>query len=261
MIVKKTDSFKKLLAFGCSITFGEELNESTVIQSDFFKNSTRAKSLYKIKTLDFNDIANTLKVEDHKFWHEMLKLDYDNFKKECHFKSYPGVLSSLLNVTDYRNYSIPGASNISILSELVRNSANIDSDTLVIIGVTFPLRKTKLLNDSYCLYSFPTLFYFPAIPAVERLIAATSDDDSIEQDLHVLHLIKSILDNAGCSYLIFNAVGFKESLFDDINQILFIPNVIPLNDDSYAKSRCFLGHPGSDVHITTAQLLYKELMR
>lgn len=67
----------------------------------------------------------------------------DGYDERCVSMSFPGYMASIIG-TEYQNHAFGGYSNDAIMSTLLMNRAEIDADTLVIVGLTYHTRRTRL---------------------------------------------------------------------------------------------------------------------
>jgi hypothetical protein len=273
-MIKVKKNIEHVIAFGCSYTFGEELPEALLVQSEFFNKNKHAVSLYnRRKTKNFRA---TLTPEDRNFWYTLLKKDYndpdscydhgfESYRNLANQMSYAGRLSNLLNAKTYQNFSISGSSNHLIIMSLIMNKHVITEDSLVIIGLTHPLRKTKMFENYNYKFCGPHRHYNVFVDtkvkddiASEFSLSAMLpiDNDSIIQELHLVYQIIKILEKLNCSYIIYDTTWMLGiELLDDLslNTYKNIPSLLDKCNDSW----CFLGHPGNDAHESVAKIMFK----
>jgi hypothetical protein len=269
-MIKVKKNIEHVIAFGCSYTFGEELPEVLLVQSDFFKKNEQAVKLYnRRKTKNFKD---TLTPEDRHFWYTLLKKDYndpesdydsgfESYRNLANQMSYAGQLSNLLNAKTYQNFSIPGSSNHSIVMTIILNKHVITKDSLVIIGLTHPMRKTKMFENyiyKFCgQHRHYTIFGDTTFKSDVLSAILPIDNDSIIQELHLVYQVIKILEELNCSYILYDPSGQSGiELLDDLSlNTCYIPSLYEINNRS--NSCCFLGHPSNDAHNNVAKYMFK----
>lgn len=130
----------KLLTFGDSYMYGTELPQDDA--------DLKHRIEHIVKDLPRDKISGAVPVELLKGSHfdalwdiEMQTADYE---ERCHSYCISGIISRHFKFSSYKNYAWAGYSNDAIMSELILHKNDISSDTLVIVGLTFPYRTTKL---------------------------------------------------------------------------------------------------------------------
>jgi hypothetical protein len=278
-MIKVKKNIEHVIAFGCSYTFGEELPEVLLVQSDFFKKNEQAVKLYnRRKTKNFKD---TLTPEDKIFWYNMLKNNYsnpttdhniafDSYRNLANQMSYAGRLYELLNAKTYQNLSISGASNHLILMSLIMNKHTINNDSLVIIGLTHPLRKTQIFsnyNQSHNMnYQNCSIFIDDLINSNSNDLHLVNmlpvDNDSIIQELHLVYQFIKILKDSDCSYILYDPSGQSGiELLEDVALQCKIPPLFRFNNitEKDADRFCFLGHPSNYSHEQAARVMFNVI--
>jgi hypothetical protein len=297
VVVIKNQNFNKLLATGCSYTFGTELPEFIMRETPYFKNNRRAVDLFNERKSwhEFKHFSR----EELLFWNDVLYNDYynplppENFSerkqvyiKLCHQLAYPGLVAKKLNISNYINVSQPGLSNMAILINLIRNKKFIDSNTLVIVGITHPLRKIKFVATSNPASYLENIFlhfhirvegYIKKKLNHEHLKIYPIDDDSIIQEMHCVYEIIDICNKLNCSYIIYDAVGnlgsgvtafsyLTDQAFVNYKDKILMQDTLPslhklMNDKKIrGEYRCFAGHPNHLIHNEVAELMYKQII-
>jgi hypothetical protein len=258
MIKRNNFQFDNVVAFGCSYTFGEELPEVDLIESPYFKNNKRAVDLLSRRTVP--GYLKDLTREETAFWYEILKNDYENpdsdfksrrlaYKKMANDRAYPGLLASMLNINKYTNLSISGSSNLLIAFMLIQNKILINENSLVIIGMTHPLRKTKFIDDPF--QKFRNIFLDQIALTHQLYNYLPLDDDAIIQELHIVYQIIDVLNKLNCSYIIYEPSHLSE--LKQLNDDSLLTGIPPLHHTEY----CFLGHPGNSCHLRVATFMYE----
>lgn len=297
VVVMKNKNLNKLFATGCSYTFGAELPEFIMRETSYFKNNKRAVSLYNDKKSWHK--FEYLSREDQFFWNDVLYNDYHNplppekflerkqvYTQLCHKLAYPGLIAEKLNISNYLNVSHPGLSNMGILINLIRNKNFIDSNTLVIVGITHTLRKIHFCNTTKPLSDSDNVFYHyhEVIEGhIQKKIDKDKakiypiDNDSIIQEMHCIYEIIDICNELTCSYVIYDTAGklgssftafsyLTDTEFGNYNDKILKQETLPslhklMNDkEIMGEYRCFAGHPNHLVHAELADLMYKSII-
>lgn len=130
----------KLVTFGDSYMYGTELPQDDPDLK--FKLETIVQDLPRDKISGAVPVNLLKSTHFDALWDiEMKTADYE---ERCHRYSISGIISKYFNFDTYKNYSWAGYSNDAIMSELILHKNDISPDTLVIVGLTFPYRSTKL---------------------------------------------------------------------------------------------------------------------
>lgn len=77
-----------------------------------------------------------------------LEMSTPDYEYRCHNYSIGGIIKRHLGLEVYNNYAWAGYSNEATMVELIKNRGLIDNETLVIVGITFPTRTTRLNEET-----------------------------------------------------------------------------------------------------------------
>lgn len=142
----------KLLTFGDSYMYGTELPQDDA--------DLKSKIENIVKDLPRDKISGAIPIDLLKSKHFdalwEIEIQTNDYEERCHSYCISGIVSNYFNLESYKNYSWAGYSNDAIMSELILHKNELSSDTLVIIGLTFPFRTTRLneLTDYHKIKSF-----------------------------------------------------------------------------------------------------------
>lgn len=132
----------KVIVFGDSFLYGHETNYTDFVEHpDFKKNFKKAVGIKWQLAQDGKLINCTL--ARAKSWFDFLKELDDNEKQNCADNSIGGYLANELHVSNYLNFASVGSSNNFILYKVLEHQKEITKNTLVVCGITSPLRDTK----------------------------------------------------------------------------------------------------------------------
>lgn len=138
----------KVITFGDSFMYGHETNYNDLIDDNF---ATQYKKKVGVKFEQFD--SNHPRSGQHKkltpkqiqSWFLLLHELDKNEKENCNKNSIGNVLANKLNV-ETRNYAVCGNSNNFMFYTVVERLHEIDSNTLVVCGLTEPRRISRYEN-------------------------------------------------------------------------------------------------------------------
>lgn len=159
--------FKRIVVVGDSFAMGHEIAQELVPNSEKHYNK-----IFNNPTLRINGSIDKFKITDPKNrkmwedWHRLME-QYDPDWETSRQLAYPGVLASLLGITEYYNFGDPGSSNLASVSRLIDNRHLIDDDTLVIFSITYFTRQTY-----FDMYGIRSIQFHDSIPEGDDELAA-----------------------------------------------------------------------------------------
>jgi len=139
------NNFKRLVAYGCSNTMGEELADHLCLGISFDE-CNKLKKKYGSVTQFEQSTWNGKKIADH-------MVEYDVLTKNWQL-SYPGVLANLLGL-DYDIRAETGNSQCHIYWQLVHDFelGKIEPTDMLLIGCTLPPRYMIMQNNKGKLFT------------------------------------------------------------------------------------------------------------
>lgn len=133
----------KVIVFGDSFLYGHETNYTDFVEHpDFKKNFKKAVGI-KWQLAQGGKHKPEFTPAQLKSWFDFLKELDDNEKQNCADNSIGGYLANELHVSNYLNFAVVGSSNNFILYKVLKHQKEITKNTLVVCGITSPLRDTK----------------------------------------------------------------------------------------------------------------------
>ena len=127
-----------IMAFGDSFMYGHETPSS---DTDV---SARLNAAFPNQQLDHTGaIPNHIISAKHYATMQQVTDSIPSYDERCLQYCLSGYLASKLDI-EYQNYSCGGYSNDAIMAELLQRLPYMDQHTLVLVGLTYPSRKTQL---------------------------------------------------------------------------------------------------------------------
>ena len=132
----------KVIVFGDSFLYGHETNYTDFVEHpDFKKNFKKAVGI-KWQLAQDGRLNSSTSEQRAKWFNFLIELDPQQ-KQNCNNNSIGGYLADELHVSNYLNFASVGSSNNFILYRVMKHQKEITKNTLVVCGITSPLRDTK----------------------------------------------------------------------------------------------------------------------
>lgn len=188
----------KILTFGDSYMYGTELPQEDPDLKEHINKIVEGLPRDPISGAIPIDILKSVHFD--KLWD--LEMKTNDYETRCHNYCISGIVARHFNIPEYKNFSWAGYSNDAILVELLSHMHEITNDTLVIVGLTFPFRTTRLNESTNYnkIKSFNNHHNLNKNRDHERYIELSMeyDDDILVKYIHTMNhisTIKSILAN------------------------------------------------------------------
>jgi hypothetical protein len=275
---------KKIVAFGDSNIYGQEITQD-LLTSDQLEQAQKRVFGYSGE-LKMQDRHTLTKIKE---WFNFLKSHFDDYDGKCKELSFVGQMGKLLDVP-YQNFSVPGYSNVAIMSSIVKNMKHIDDETLVIVGITYPWRYTRFQEHGHIDVTINAIVKDAPSSKDQRKWEELSEefgDDVLARIYYVVQhclAVQQLLKNN--KVLLVDAMGYFRDIDDilrylmfehsyhhrtDINfiQQFFDNNMVPFSLDSICDDQNRLspqsctkklyGHHGIAIHKLYAEHLVSYL--
>lgn len=142
--------FNKVWSFGCSHTYGDELEQELLYDDDIDGHFKKALGRKKIPSRLYNGQFDFDEVQpgDRSKWKEYMKKTsgWETIETVCKSNSFAGQVAKHFDC-EYQSFSKPGNSNTSMYADFVLKKHLIKKDDLVIIAYTGPQRTTQFTLD------------------------------------------------------------------------------------------------------------------
>ena len=210
--------YKKLFVFGDSYQFGDELPQCEI--PDMIQRAeaaiNRPNSIWEDGRFPFGYIngeqTNILRdLED-----ELIQ----DYRKKATTLCIGGRVAQHFNISDYRNFSKNGFSNLAIAARILQNLKDIDEDTLVIVGLTHLDRSTHFKkfigtdNDIKCFNNFRNPGESAERDQFVQMLPTYGDDQlaTYIQLAVQANGISHMLESTKCKYIIIDPLNiFREN--------------------------------------------------
>lgn len=204
---------KKIIVFGDSYMYGTELPQD---DSDI---KPRIEKIVEGMPRDPISGAIPIRMLNSVHFDALwdIELSTPDYEYRCHRYSIGGILTQHYGIETYKNYAWAGYSNTAIMSEIIEHLGEIGPDTLVIVGLTYPSRTTRLNEptDYGKTKSFNNFSSLAKNKDHRKFIelAFEYDDDMLTKYLNVINFI-SFIDNvlSGVPHIIIDPINiFREN--------------------------------------------------
>lgn len=142
--------FNKVWSFGCSHTYGDELEQELIYGDDIDDHFKKALGRRKIPSRQYNGqfALDEIQSGDRSKWKEYMKKtsSWETIDTVCKSNSFAGQVAKHFNC-EYQSFSKPGNSNTAMYADFILNKHLIKKDDLVIIAYTGPQRTTQFTLD------------------------------------------------------------------------------------------------------------------
>jgi hypothetical protein len=258
------NKIKRIVAFGCSYTAGEELLYHQLGDLDEYRKST-----LKDPRLFFKKIAKNFDAQ------KKLK----DIRAEQLTLAWPAKLAALLNV-DYVNFAEVGNSMDKILWQIETKKLEMffQPGDIILVGATNPDRNLVFKDSGPMSFQLPSLHWdYDSLIGVDSIGNAStviskevdktlvhwfSDDRIVWDYLKTLKALRSLnvgIVNAMSCNLDLNLISYNAELFKNIKDS--IQYLQSKSMDSFASDSDYLawGHPNESVHQKFAESIYEIL--
>ena len=130
-----------MMVFGCSYMKGTELPQKNIQDIDAWAKKNFDRSLSSDGSIPIRQRSSKY----HLIYYDIERSDKD-WQKNCEQLTCTYQSAQQLKIKNYSNYAVGGYSNTAIASEVLARMNEITDNTLVIVGLTYPFRSTRL-ND------------------------------------------------------------------------------------------------------------------
>jgi len=213
-----------MMVFGCSYMKGTELTQKYIEDIDVWAKKTFDKSLSSDGSIRLRERY----FKDHLIYHDIERSDKD-WQKKCEQLTCTYQSAQQLKIKKYSNYAVGGYSNTAIASEVLARMNQITDNTLVIVGLSYPFRSTRL-NDlwdehtdhpkhqcSSTLHTARTLTDYDPEKGLEILRSIDDIPARYVQALSIITLLKSLIKNL----IIIDAISFFREVPDCVGHEIF----------------------------------------
>ena len=222
----------KIIVFGDSFLYGHETNYNKFVEMPNFKKNFKKAVGVEWKLMDdgkfeFLKLPNGWKLMGK--WFQWLYTLDNREAQHCASNSIGGYLSRELHVKDYINFAVVGCSNNFIMYKVIKHYKEITKNTLVVCGITSPLRDTK--------YEVSNAQVEHKLASWETEITDPGDDDLTSRVIQVFaytQAIKQIVESRGGRVVFVDPFGnFAQDEYHSGNAWNYVKLFSPGKDADY----------------------------
>lgn len=210
------NKLKKLFTFGDSYMYGTELPQAVIPDFDkLLETKLKKPGLigpdgrvpFGVSNEEIRNAAHSLERDNVK-----------NYEQLAHSLSMSGIVHDHYNFDEYHNLAWGGNSYAAIMTTLLNNIEQIDSESIVIVGATYPLRTSRFTvkkNDNIGPSMLENHNNYSHVTKNEshntyvELSLEFSDDLLVEYINAMTYIlaIDSMLEKSGCKYIIIDPLN------------------------------------------------------
>jgi len=256
-------SFKRVIAYGCSFTAGDEIVDHLLLNISFEK-CNELKSKFPTQEM-FYKHYNLVNFKGNKFM--------ENY-------SWSGQLAQMLNLP-YQSRAVPGCSMGHIYFKIYNDylKKEISSDDLILVGITSPNRIMYWNPDLSMLDSTPINCYLEKIDSFGQKAIMDVYDDNILilnyfshiQNVYSLKNILNIRMQHMLSDNVPNHTQFRYNIRPELDKIIrdihnrcdniLCPDITLQNKYTTELGRCGFFHPPLEAHTYLAEVIYDRCVK
>ena len=225
--------FDRMMVFGCSYMKGTELTQKYI---PFVDNWARKQFNRKL-SIDGSIPVSKRTSKDHLAYFDIERSD-PNWERRSEELTCTYQTAQALGIEHYENYAVGGYSNTAIAAEVFKRLDTITDTTLVIVGMTFPFRNTRL-ND---LWDTDSVHPKYQCSSTHKFVKHLTDYDP-EKALEILRNV----DDVPARYL--QTQGIMDTLRRTVKNLILIDSIAFYREVADIKDRAVFQEwkPHSDV--------------
>ena len=211
----------RMMVFGCSYMKGTELPQKYIPNIDDWAKIHFKRDLSADGSIPIRKRTST----DHLTYYDIERSD-PHWERRCEELTCTYQTAEALGIKYYENYAVGGYSNTAIAAEVFKRLHTITDTTLVVVGITYPFRNTRL-ND---LWDTHTDHPKPQCSSTHKFVKHLTDYDP-EKALEILRNV----DDVPARYL--QAQGIMSMLTSTVQNLLLIDSIAFYREVADIKDR------------------------